>query len=74
MVLAGQACCRFSRFIRPIPLRPLGWVRCPSLAQRKREHAAGGVLRFELALPFAEAAAPRPDVFAAAWRVNREAW
>ena len=45
MILAGQACCRFSRFIRPIPLRPLGWVRCPSLAQRKREHAAGGVLR-----------------------------
>ena len=44
-VLAGLACSRFSRFIRPIPLRPLGWVRCPSLAQRKREHAAGGVLR-----------------------------
>ena len=35
MVLAGQACCRFSRFIRPIPLRPLGWVRCPSPENRE---------------------------------------
>ena len=35
MVLAGQACCRFSRFIRPIPLIQLSWVRCPSPEKRE---------------------------------------
>ena len=43
MVLAGQACCRFSRFIRPIPLIQLSLVRCssPRRDSRRLGEAAG---------------------------------
>ena len=66
MVLAGQACCRFSRFIRPIPLIRLSWVRCPS----QRKHKAGGVLRCKQRCQLRGAwAAARAGLEA---RVNRE--
>ena len=52
-VLAGLACSRFSRFIRPINAQPLSWVRCPSRkrARAPTDLAVGGARRAKVLKP-----------------------